>query len=169
MRRCARVLSATALAGAALGVAAPAASADPATDVRPRSVAPGGVVTLSDFCDATDAVRSDAIEVGPQGSEEAEVQLQRLGGNDDTGAAADSETARIPSDGNVDGGATGAAGPPSQWGADGQCPATPGGQEGQWTASSSDTRDGETGETGDGAADASGTADASGAADAPDA
>ncbi|GDY78271.1 hypothetical protein SAV31267_077560 [Streptomyces avermitilis] len=110
MRRCARVLSATALAGAALGVAAPAASADPATEVRPRSVAPGGAVTLSVSCDATGAERSDAIEAGPQSSEETEAQL-RLGGNDDAGAAADGETARMPSDGDFDGGATGAAGP----------------------------------------------------------
>jgi hypothetical protein len=52
MRRSARVLSAAALTGAALGAGAVSAVADPAADITPRSVAPGGTVTVSVSCDA---------------------------------------------------------------------------------------------------------------------
>ncbi|WP_326719668.1 hypothetical protein OHT59_09270 [Streptomyces sp. NBC_00243] len=106
MRRTARVLSATALAGIALGAAASAASADPAAEVTPGSVEPGGTVTISVTCDAIGGAPPDFIDAISQGFEEGKVQLRRVEGTDEGGAAAAaySGTARIPPGENPDSG-----------------------------------------------------------------
>jgi len=150
MRRSARVLSATALAGAALGIAAPAASADPAAEVTPRSVAPGGTVSISVSCDTTGGPPPDSIEAGSQGFEDGKVQLRRVDGNEDsTAGAAYTGTARIPPAGTSDDGPD-AVGPQSELGVDGLCPVAPGGKEKQWTTSFNVARDGTTGGDQDG-------------------
>ncbi|MFD6925996.1 hypothetical protein ACFV99_38065 [Streptomyces sp. NPDC059944] len=98
MRRTARVLYATALAGAALSVAASAASADPAAEVSPGSVEPGGTVTISVTCDGVGGAPPEAIDASSQGFQEGKVQLHRVegGGAHAAGAAAYRGTAHIP-------------------------------------------------------------------------
>ncbi|MFD5073333.1 hypothetical protein [Streptomyces sp. NPDC058371] len=99
MRRTARVLFATALAGAVVGGSASAAFADPAAEVSPRTVAPGGTVTVSVSCDAADGTTPpEYIDATSQGFEDGKVRLHRVAGSDDsTAGAAYSGTARIPS------------------------------------------------------------------------
>ena len=92
MRRTARVLYATALAGAALGAAASGAAADPAAEVSPGSVEPGGTVTVTVSCDAIGGTLPDFIDASSQGFQEGKVQLHRV-----TGAASYSGTAHIAS------------------------------------------------------------------------
>jgi hypothetical protein len=115
MRRTACVLSATALAGAVLGVAAPAASADPAAEVSPSTVAPGGTVTVSVSCDATGGAPPDFIDATSKGFEDGKVRLTRVAGDDGTaGGTSYSGTARIP----PGGGDAGAGGSPDDTGPD---------------------------------------------------
>ncbi|MET7703664.1 hypothetical protein [Streptomyces sp. NPDC005485] len=119
MRRTARVLSATALAGAVLGVAAPAASADPAAEVSPSSVAPGGSVTVSVSCDATGGAPPDFIDATSQGFADGKVRLNRVAGDNGTaGGASYSGTARIPPGGQDVGADAGADGGPEAVGPD---------------------------------------------------
>ncbi|WP_369263868.1 hypothetical protein [Streptomyces sp. R35] len=135
MRRTARALFATALAGAALGAAASAAFADPAAEVSPGSVEPGGTLTISVTCDAIGGAPPDFIDATSQGFEEGKVQLSRVQGDTESAAgAAYRGTARIPSGGNFDGGSD-ATGPEPEWGVDGACPEPPGGQKKPWKAS----------------------------------
>ncbi|MFE2530611.1 hypothetical protein [Streptomyces sp. NPDC059371] len=99
MRRTARVLYATALAGAALGAAASGAAADPAAEVSPGSVEPGGTVTVTVRCEAIGGTLPDSIDASSQGFQDGKVQLHRLGGADPAtaGAASYSGTAHISS------------------------------------------------------------------------
>jgi hypothetical protein len=165
MRRTVRVLSATALACTALGAAATAASADPGAEVDPRSVGPGGLLSISVTCDAIGGTPPESIDAHSQGFEGGKVQLHRVtGGDEKTGGAASYRgTARIPAGGTSDGGSgglggvgglggaggfgvTGGAGEQfnsdsdagnreAQWGVNGVCPVAPGGQERSWNAS----------------------------------
>ncbi|WP_329302499.1 hypothetical protein OG410_33320 [Streptomyces sp. NBC_00659] len=99
MRRTARVLYATALAGAALGAAASGAAADPAAEVSPGSVEPGGTVTVTVSCDAIGGTLPDSIDASSQGFQEGKVQLHRVegAGPGAAGAASYSGTAHIGS------------------------------------------------------------------------
>ncbi|WRZ89583.1 hypothetical protein OHB54_11220 [Streptomyces sp. NBC_01007] len=99
MRRTARVLYATALAGAALGAAVSGASADPAAEVSPGSVEPGGTVTITVTCDAIGGTPPEFIDAGSQGFQEGKVQLHRVEGTapNAAGAASYSGTAHISS------------------------------------------------------------------------
>ncbi|MER5396900.1 hypothetical protein [Streptomyces sp. NPDC002599] len=99
MRRTARVLYATALAGAALGAAASGAAADPAAEVSPGSAEPGGTVTVTVSCDAIGGTPPDFIDASSQGFQEGKVQLHRVEGADPgaAGAASYSGTAHIGS------------------------------------------------------------------------
>jgi hypothetical protein len=158
MRCSARVLSAAALAGAALGAVARPASADPSADITPRSVAPGGTVTVSVSCDAAGAGLPDSIEGVSQAFDGGKVRLIRA---DDARARAEgtpgilySGTARVPAGGSV-GAVAGMAGRDAQWGVDGRCPAAPGGHESSWTTSFTVNWD-ETGRQGDGRSQQSG-------------
>ncbi|MFD7713345.1 hypothetical protein ACFV6E_02295 [Streptomyces sp. NPDC059785] len=97
MRRTARVLSATALVGAVVGAAVPAAHADPAAEVSPRTVAPGGSVTVSVSCDAAGDAPPEFIDATSRGFEDGKVRLRRVAapGKNATGAAY-TGTARVP-------------------------------------------------------------------------
>ncbi|MFF3888570.1 hypothetical protein [Streptomyces sp. NPDC001914] len=97
MRRTARVLYATALAGAALGAAASGAAADPAAEVSPGSVEPGGTVTVTVSCDAIGGTLPDSIDASSQGFQGGKVQLHRVEGADPA-AASYTGTAHISSD-----------------------------------------------------------------------
>ncbi|MCT9006637.1 hypothetical protein [Streptomyces rhizosphaerihabitans] len=97
MRRTARVLYATALAGAALGAAVSGASADPAAEVSPGSVEPGGTVTITVTCDAIGGTPPDFIDASSQGFQEGKVQLHHVEGTAPNAAASYSGTAHISS------------------------------------------------------------------------
>jgi hypothetical protein len=133
MRRRARVLSATALVAVVLGAAAPAASADPAAEVSPDTVAPGGTITVSVACDPTGGPLPDTIDASSQAFEQGTVQLRRVPGNDDSATGPSyNGTARIAPAGDFETGRDG-AGKSSEWGVDGICPAPPGGEGKQWS------------------------------------
>ncbi|WP_030378346.1 MULTISPECIES: hypothetical protein [unclassified Streptomyces] len=132
MRRSApRVLTAVALAGAALGLAAPgvSAAADPAARVEPGAATPGGTVTVSVSCDAVGDAPPASIEATSRGFEEGRVMLHRV---DATGTAAltYTGTAQVPADDAPD-----AVPEPGEWSVDGACPAAPGGAQEQWSTS----------------------------------
>ncbi|MFE4751301.1 hypothetical protein ACFRIB_13685 [Streptomyces mirabilis] len=162
MCRTVRVLSVTALACAALGAAATAASADPGAEVDPRSVGPGGLLSISVTCDAIGGTPPESIDAHSQGFEGGTVQLHRITGGDEKtdGATSYRGTARIPASGTPDAGsgAVGGSGGvggfgvasaageqftsdsvagdrEAQWGVNGVCPVAPGGQERPWNAS----------------------------------
>ncbi|WP_159774913.1 PT domain-containing protein [Streptomyces sp. HM190] len=160
MRRRARVLSAAALAGAVIGVAAPVAYADPAAEVVPvayadpaaevvpHDAAPGETVTVSVSCDPTGGPAPDSTDASSQAFEQGTVQLHRIPGNDDAAGgpsyqgtariapAADFETGPDGAEAGPDGAEAGpdAPGGSTEWGVDGVCPAPPGGEQKQWSA-----------------------------------
>jgi hypothetical protein len=133
MRRRAHVLSATALIGAVLGAAAPAAYAEPAAQADPRDVAPGGTVTISVSCDPTGGPAPETIDAGSQAFEQGTVKLQRVPGNDDpTGGPSYQGTATIAPAADFETGPD-TKDAPTEWDADGTCPAPPGGEEKKWS------------------------------------
>ncbi|MGW3094671.1 hypothetical protein ACWDCC_14605 [Streptomyces sp. NPDC001102] len=81
MRRTARVLSAAALAGAAVGLPAAAAFADPASEVTPGTASPGGTVTVSVSCESTGGPAPATIDATSQAFDEGTVKLQRVAGD----------------------------------------------------------------------------------------
>ncbi|KOG43093.1 hypothetical protein [Streptomyces resistomycificus] len=134
MRRSARALSVAVLAGAALGIAGPAALAEPAAEVSPSSAVPGGSVTVSVSCDPTGGAAPATMDAASEAFEAGTVRLRLVSGNEDEIVGpAYSGTARIgPADtleGEVEG-----VGSDSAWTVDGTCPAAPGGQGKQWSA-----------------------------------
>jgi hypothetical protein len=132
MRRTVRALSVAVLAGVAVGAAVPGAFADPAAEVSPSSVHPGGSVTVSVSCDATGGAPPASIEATSQAFDEGSVPLQLVAGNDDAvSGPAYRGTARIAAAPDLD---TSGVGPDSAWTVDGTCPAAPGGQGKQWSA-----------------------------------
>ncbi|MFF5476480.1 hypothetical protein ACFY5C_03855 [Streptomyces sp. NPDC012935] len=134
MRRTARALSVAALAGVVLGFVASAAFAEPAAEVSPGSVSPGGSVTVSVSCDALGTTAPATIDATSQAFEEGTVQLKRVSGNDEKDAGpAYSGTARIPPAENFEDDPD-AAGAASAWTVDGTCPAAPGGEGKEWSA-----------------------------------
>ncbi|EGX54500.1 hypothetical protein SZN_37651, partial [Streptomyces zinciresistens K42] len=123
MRRTARALSVAALAGVALGTPAQAAGSDPAAEVSPGTVAPGGSVSVSVTCDGADGTAPATLEAVSQAFEDGTVELQRASGADGAGGAPVYRgTARISPAENFEGDPD-AAGPRSAWTADGTCPA----------------------------------------------
>ncbi|MGI5459391.1 hypothetical protein ACQEWB_40690 [Streptomyces sp. CA-249302] len=135
MRRTARVLSAAALAGAAVGISAAAAFADPAAEVSPSTVQPGGSVTVSVTCDAMDGQAPATLDASSQAFDEGTVQLQRVPGNDDRIAGpAYRGTARIAPAADFEADGPNAVTRDSAWTVDGTCPAAPGGQGKAWSA-----------------------------------
>ncbi|KPI11431.1 hypothetical protein OK074_2763 [Actinobacteria bacterium OK074] len=175
MRRSARVLSATALAGVALGVTASAASADPGAEISPGSVTPGGSVTVSVRCDAVDGTPPDFIDARSEGFEDGTVRLERVeaeAGATGTGpsylgtarvpAAADGSAQSVPADGTTDGlpaddGAQSVpADPQAPRAVDGSCPGGSDGRERPWSASFTVTRHDDGVARGDAMADPSG-------------
>ncbi|WP_413759608.1 hypothetical protein [Streptomyces sp. MMBL 11-3] len=79
LRRTARALSATALTTLVLGTAAGAAAADPAAEVSPRTVAPGGTVTVSVTCERTGGHPPGTVEATSQAFEHGTVRLHKDG------------------------------------------------------------------------------------------
>ncbi|MGX1911839.1 hypothetical protein ACWIID_23675 [Streptomyces phaeochromogenes] len=142
MRRTVRALSATALTAVALG-ATVAAAENPGAEVSPRTVAPGGTVTVSVACEPTGGPAPETIDATSQAFEHGTVQLNKDGGKEDAeGGPAYSGTARIAPAGNFEEGGPDAVGKDSDWSVDGTCPAAPGGQGKQWSASFSASREG---------------------------
>ncbi|MEU6148125.1 hypothetical protein ABZ848_48305 [Streptomyces sp. NPDC047081] len=135
MRRTARVLSAAALAGATVGITATAAFADPAAEVSPSTVRPGGSVTVSVTCDTVGGQAPATLDASSQAFDEGTVQLQRVPGNDDqTSGPAYRGTARIAPAADFETDGPNAVTRDSAWTVDGTCPAAPGGQGKPWSA-----------------------------------
>ncbi|MFD3505106.1 hypothetical protein ACFWWT_14675 [Streptomyces sp. NPDC058676] len=157
MRRSARALSAAALAGAVLGIAAPAALAEPTAEVAPSSVSPGGSVTVSVTCDPTGGSPPDTMDATSDAFEEGTVQLRLVTGDDEELPAYSGTVKIAPAEdleggteeGGTEEGGTEEVGPEevgteevgpeevgqdSAWTVDGTCPTAPGGQGTQWSA-----------------------------------
>ncbi|AXE89880.1 hypothetical protein [Streptomyces sp. Go-475] len=134
MRRSPHALSVAVLAGAALVGFAPGAFAEPAAEVSPATVEPGGTLTVSVSCDPTGGPPPDTIDATSQAFDEGTVPLRRVTGNDDkVSGPAYRGTARIASAENFEGDPD-ALGEDSAWTVDGTCPAAPGGEGKQWSA-----------------------------------
>lgn len=125
MRRTARLraLSVVLFAlGLTLGFAAPSAFADPAAEVSPSSVQPGGSVTVSVSCDPGTGTPPATLDATSEAFESQTVRLQLVPGNDDqVSGPAYSGTARVSADQELQDGA-GDAAPDSAWTVDGTCP-----------------------------------------------
>ncbi|WP_247706553.1 hypothetical protein [Streptomyces liliiviolaceus] len=198
LSRTARALSATAFTTLVLGAAASAASAsaNPGAEVSPRTVAPGGSVTVSVTCASTGGHPPETIDATSEAFEHGTVQLHRTGhsgreddpagtddpaglgvedpvgpgdvGPDDVGPPAVAEepegvdglggrddpagkegprggdltysgTARIAPTADFEEGGGRAS---SEWRAEGVCPAAPGGEGKEWSASFTVSADG---------------------------
>ncbi|MEU6916631.1 hypothetical protein [Streptomyces olindensis] len=134
MRRTLHALSVAVLTGAALAGSAPAVLAEPAAEVAPATVEPGGTLTVSVSCDPTGGPPPDTIDATSQAFDEGTVPLRRVTGNDDeVSGPAYRGTARIASAENFEGDPD-AGGEDSAWTVDGTCPAAPGGEGKEWSA-----------------------------------
>ncbi|WP_309094198.1 hypothetical protein [Streptomyces sp.] len=134
MRRTLHALSVAALAGPALAGFAPAASAEPAAEVAPATVRPGGTLTISVTCDPDGEPPPESIDATSQAFDEGTVALHKVSGNDDElSGPAYRGTALIASAENFEGDPD-ALGEDSAWTVDGTCPAAPGGEGKQWSA-----------------------------------
>ncbi|MFD8274634.1 hypothetical protein [Streptomyces flaveolus] len=146
MRRTSRVLSVAVLASAALGIFAgsgsadpggtprPAGAGEPAAEVSPADVGPGGTVTVSVTCDRAGEAAPDALDAVSPAFEGGTVALLKVAGADDrTTGAAYRGTARVATAGNLQGDPD-AAGPASPWTVDGTCPTASGGEGRPWSA-----------------------------------
>ena len=116
-----------ALIGAVLGAAAPPALAEPAAEVNPRSVEPGGTLTFSRLLRPDRRTpRPRPIDASSQAFEQGTVALQRIPGNDDSAAAPPTRrSARIAPAADFEAGA-GAVNSATEWGVDGGLPGGPG-------------------------------------------
>jgi hypothetical protein len=125
MRRTARLRALTVVLpalGVALGATVPSAFADPAAEVSPSSVQPGGSVTVSVSCDPGTGTPPATVDATSDAFESQTVRLQLVPGNDDkVSGPAYSGTARISADPELQDGAGGVA-PDSAWTVDGTCP-----------------------------------------------
>ncbi|MFE6093144.1 hypothetical protein ACFQ7M_14290 [Streptomyces massasporeus] len=134
MRRSLHALSVAVLAGSALVGFAPAVFAEPAAEVSPATVQPGGTLTVSVSCDPTGGPPPDTIDATSEAFDEGTVPLQRVTGNDDeVSGPAYRGTARIASAENFEGDPD-APGEDSAWSVEGTCPAAPGGEGAIWSA-----------------------------------
>lgn len=153
MRRTARALSVAALTGVALGAPAAAASADPAAEVSPGTVAPGGSVTVSVTCDALDGSAPATLQATSQAFEDGTVELKRVSGTDAKAAGPVYRgSARIPPAESFEGDPD-AAGAESDWTVDGTCPAAGGGEGKEWSATFTVAREGGGAGSADGGSD----------------
>ncbi|MEU0219636.1 hypothetical protein ABZ281_33100 [Streptomyces sp. NPDC006265] len=134
MRRSLHALSVAVLAGSALVGLAPAVFAEPAAEVSPATVQPGGTLTVSVSCDPTGGPPPDTVDATSEAFDEGTVPLQRVTGNDDeVSGAAYRGTARIASAENFEGDPDAPA-EDSAWSVEGTCPAAPGGEGTTWSA-----------------------------------
>ncbi|MYS91630.1 MULTISPECIES: hypothetical protein [Streptomyces] len=134
MRRTRHALSVAVLAGSALTGFAPVVAAEPAAEVSPATVEPGGTLTISVSCDPTGGPPPDTIDATSQAFDEGTVPLRKVTGNDDeVSGPAYRGTARIaPADNFEDD--PDALGEDSAWTVDGTCPAAPGAEGKEWSA-----------------------------------
>lgn len=186
MRSTARVLSVAALASATLGFAASAALADPAAEVSPSTVAPGGSVTVSVTCESTGGEAPATIDATSEAFDEGTVKLQRVPGDDKGASTSYRGTARVsgtddlagdtpdeaaPDEAAPDGAAPDGAVPGQDaqgaqdaeaaqdvaWTVEGTCPGAPGGKGKEWSATFHGGHgDGSDGDGGDGAGEVPG-------------
>ncbi|MGW1956028.1 hypothetical protein ACWCPI_25320 [Streptomyces sp. NPDC001920] len=141
MRRTAPALSVAALAGAVVGFAASAAYADPAAEVSPGTVSPGGSVTVEVSCDPVDGRAPDTVDATSQAFEEGTVALKKVTGEGEKATApAYRGTATVPPAENFEGDPD-AAGAESAWTVDGACPAAAGEKGEPWSATLTVARD----------------------------
>ncbi len=136
-----RVFAAAALVTAGLTAVAPAAHAgDTAAEVSPRTVAPGGMVTISVSCPYTDRSRGgwypESITAHSQAFANGSVRLHKVENASIPGVGpAYNGTARIAANANFSSGGPNSVGNDSEWGVDGTCPG-----DGQWHATFTVTR-----------------------------
>lgn len=134
MRRTRHALCVAVLAGPALVGFAPVVSAEPAAEVSPATVEPGGTLTISVSCEPTGGPPPDSIDATSQAFDEGTVPLRKVTGNDDkVSGPAYRGTARIAPAENFEGDPD-ALGEDSAWTVDGTCPAAPGGEGKEWSA-----------------------------------
>ncbi|GGT92232.1 hypothetical protein [Streptomyces coeruleorubidus] len=134
MRRTRHALSLAVLAGSALVAFAPVVAAEPAAEVSPATVEPGGTLTISVSCEPTGGPPPDSIDATSQAFDEGTVPLRKVTGNDDeVSGPAYRGTARIAPAENFEGDPD-ALGEDSAWTVDGTCPAAPGGEGKEWSA-----------------------------------
>ncbi|MDL2077075.1 hypothetical protein QNN03_11550 [Streptomyces sp. GXMU-J15] len=144
MRRTVRLLSALALGGVVLGFCASAAWSEPVAEVSPSTAQPGGSVTVSVRCDPTGGPAPATLDATSMAFEEGTVALHKVGDKDDRGGGpAYRGTARIASAAELEEGDS--LGPDTAWTVDGTCPAAPGGQGKQWSATFTVAKGGHTG------------------------
>ncbi|WP_329269322.1 hypothetical protein [Streptomyces pseudovenezuelae] len=126
--------------GLTLGAAAPSALADPAAEVSPSSVQPGGTVTVSVSCDPGTGTPPATVDATSEAFESQTVRLQLVPGNDDqVSGPAYSGTARVSADQELQDGA-GGVGPDSAWTVDGTCPTADRAPGKAWSATFTVTR-----------------------------
>ncbi|MET8078564.1 hypothetical protein [Streptomyces sp. NPDC005303] len=143
MRRTARLRALSVVLpalGISLGAAAPSAFAEPAAEVSPTSVQPGGSVTVSVSCDPGTGTPPATVDATSEAFESQTVRLQLVPGNDDqVSGPAYSGTARIAADQELEDGADG-VGPDSAWTVDGTCPTADRAPGKAWSATFTVTR-----------------------------
>jgi hypothetical protein len=143
MRRTARLRALSVVLpalGIALGVAPPSAFAEPAAEVSPSSVQPGGSVTVSVSCDPGTGTPPATLDATSEAFETRTVRLQLVPGNDDkVSGPAYSGTARVSADQELQEGA-GGVGPDSAWTVDGTCPTADRAPGQAWSATFTVTR-----------------------------
>jgi hypothetical protein len=143
MRRTARLRALSVVLpalGIALGVAPPSAFAEPAAEVSPSSVQPGGRVTVSVSCDPGTGTPPATLDATSEAFETRTVRLQLVPGNDDkVSGPAYSGTARVSADQELQEGA-GGVGPDSAWTVDGTCPTADRAPGQAWSATFTVTR-----------------------------
>lgn len=134
MRRTLHTVSLTVLAGSALLGLAPGA-AEPAAEVSPATVEPGGTLTISVRCDPDGGHPPGTIDASSQAFEAGTVPLRKVTGVDDkVSGPAYRGTARIAAAETFDDDGSHASGKDSTWTVDGTCPAAPGGKGEEWSA-----------------------------------
>ncbi|MFH9569530.1 hypothetical protein ACH4MG_03100 [Streptomyces sp. NPDC017454] len=146
MRRTARALSAAVLASAALGVVAGPVSADPgvpqpsagagepAAEVSPADVTPGGTVTVSVACASTGGAAPATLDATSPAFDGGTVALRKVEGDGGTTSGpAYRGTARIAAaeDFEADPDTSGSE---DAWTVDGACPEASGGEGDPWSA-----------------------------------
>ncbi|MFJ1736608.1 hypothetical protein [Streptomyces sp. NPDC088254] len=95
MRRTARVLSVAALGAAVLAGAVPDASAEPAAEIGPAAVPPGGSVTVSVTCDPLGGPAPETVDATSRAFADGTVTLTLVPGGDELTGPAYKGTARI--------------------------------------------------------------------------
>ncbi|MEU1053877.1 hypothetical protein ABZ397_15150 [Streptomyces sp. NPDC005876] len=107
---------------------------EPAAEVGPGTVEPGGTVTVSVSCPGVHGTAPAVLDATSQAFDEGTVALRKVPGDDDKGAGpAYRGTARIAPAANFEGGPD-SAGPDTDWTVDGTCPRPRGAGGPAWSA-----------------------------------